>query len=65
MEKIRLKRAIWEYDLSKPLGPEGGFGTVYAGSSENGEQVAVPGRTNISNTTVFGVRTTLGLQNDD
>lgn len=41
MEKVRLKRAIWEYDPNKPLGPEGGFGTVYAGSSENGEQVAV------------------------
>lgn len=41
MEIVRLKRAIWEYDPNKPLGPDGGFGTVYAGSSENGEQVAV------------------------
>lgn len=41
MEMIRLKRALWEYDANKPLGPEGGFGAVYSGSNENGEQVAV------------------------
>ncbi len=41
MEMIRLKRAVWEYDNIKPLGPEGGFGAVYAGLNDNGEQVAV------------------------
>ncbi|MCK5145322.1 serine/threonine protein kinase [bacterium] len=41
MEKISLPRAIWYYDPSKLLGPEGGFGAVYYGESENGNRVAV------------------------
>lgn len=41
MVKIHLPRRVWRYDPDQPLGPEGGFGAVYAGESADGQVVAV------------------------
>jgi len=41
MQVIRLRKQVWEYDSSITLGPPGGFGTVFLGRGEGGEQVAV------------------------
>ena len=41
MQKIRLRKTSWEYDSSVPLGPPGGFGTVFLGLGEGGREVAV------------------------
>lgn len=41
MQRIRLRKASWEYDSSVMLGPPGGFGAVYSGFSEDGKEVAV------------------------
>jgi serine/threonine protein kinase len=40
METIKLLNNEWQYDAASPLGPEGGFGAVFAGYG-NGEDVAV------------------------
>lgn len=41
MKRIRLQHGRWRYDPSDPLGPQGGFGAVFRGESEDGEVVAV------------------------
>jgi len=41
MQRIRLRKASWEYDPSVTLGPPGGFGTVFLGLAEDGKEVAV------------------------
>lgn len=41
MPVIRLPRGQWSYDESAPLGPEGGFGIVYAGEGRDIGPVAV------------------------
>jgi len=41
VRKIILKASAWEYDPGKQLGPSGGFGAVFAGLSQCGEEVAV------------------------
>lgn len=41
MEVIRLPHGEWSYDPGKPLGPEGGFGVVYAGEGKDIGAVAV------------------------
>lgn len=41
MIKVRLERSEWEFDPSRMLGPEGGFGAVYSGRSSEGDPVAV------------------------
>ena len=41
MRKRILKASAWEYDPGKQLGPSGGFGAVFAGLSQCGEEVAV------------------------
>ncbi len=41
MQRIRLKRSVWEYDTKDPLGPEGGFGEVFSGIGKGKEPVAV------------------------
>lgn len=41
MKIIRLPHGEWSYDPSQPLGPEGGFGTVYAGEGKETGPVAV------------------------
>ncbi len=41
MITIKLHKDAWEYDPSVPLGPPGGFGTVYLGKKATGEEVAV------------------------
>ena len=41
MQRIRLRKASWEYDPSVTLGPSGGFGTVFLGRSEDGKEVAI------------------------
>jgi len=41
MQKIKLRKTSWEYDSSVPLGPPGGFGTVFLGFGEDGKEVAV------------------------
>ncbi len=41
MEIIRLPGGQWQYDPDKLLGPPGGFGAVYAGSSAEHGSVAV------------------------
>ncbi len=41
MERIRLERGEWNYDPDQPLGPEGGFGAVFAGSGQGQDSVAV------------------------
>jgi eukaryotic-like serine/threonine-protein kinase len=39
--KIALTRCTWNVDRARPLGPPGGFGSVYVGQGESGEQVAI------------------------
>lgn len=41
METIRLERGVWQYDPSQLLGPPGGFGAVFAGTTEDHSPVAV------------------------
>jgi eukaryotic-like serine/threonine-protein kinase len=41
MQRIKLRKTSWEYDPSITLGPPGGFGTVFLGRSEDGNEVAV------------------------
>lgn len=41
MKKIKLRKTEWEYDSSVTLGPPGGFGTVFLGRGEAGNEVAV------------------------
>ncbi|MFC1476162.1 serine/threonine-protein kinase [Candidatus Zixiibacteriota bacterium] len=41
MKLIKLRNATWEYNPSTPLGPAGGFGEVFLGRGEKGEEVAV------------------------
>ncbi|MFH0844835.1 MAG: hypothetical protein V1930_05110, partial [Pseudomonadota bacterium] len=41
MKKIKLRKSEWEYDPSVTLGPPGGFGTVFLGRDEAGNEVAV------------------------
>jgi len=41
MVVIRLPNGEWSYDPASPLGPEGGFGVVYAGKGKGGAPVAV------------------------
>jgi hypothetical protein len=41
MLRIRLPRGEWYYDPDKPLGPEGGFGEVFAGAAEGHEPLAI------------------------
>ncbi len=41
MKQIRLTKGIWQYDPSSPLGKAGGFGTVFAGTSEQYGAVAI------------------------
>ena len=41
MVEIRLSHGRWEYDPNCPLGPEGGFGTVFLGRGEGYDEVAI------------------------
>jgi len=41
MKNIKLNKDVWDYDPTTPLGPPGGFGTVYLGKNTKGEDVAV------------------------
>ena len=41
MVSIKLERGEWQYDPGEQLGPEGGFGIVFAGSSDNYGRLAV------------------------
>jgi eukaryotic-like serine/threonine-protein kinase len=41
MTQITLKRGSWFYDEIAPLGPEGGFGVVFAGKTPDGQPVAI------------------------
>jgi len=41
VKEIRLQHRRWRYDPSDLLGPEGGFGAVFRGESDDGEVVAV------------------------
>ncbi|MFH1746889.1 MAG: serine/threonine-protein kinase [Planctomycetota bacterium] len=41
MQVIRLPRGEWQFDPSTPLGQPGGFGSVFQGTNESGEQLAV------------------------
>ena len=41
METIRLPQGIWHYDPNQPLGPKGGFGIVYLGTSQEFGDLAV------------------------
>lgn len=41
MIKIKLPRGEWRYDPDTPLGPEGGFGVVFAGLDKDNNPVAV------------------------
>jgi serine/threonine-protein kinase len=41
MTTIKLPTGIFEYDVSKPLGKRGGFGQVFLGITQIGEEVAV------------------------
>lgn len=41
MERIRLSQGIWYYDPEQPIGPKGGFGTVYAGNSPEYGDLAI------------------------
>lgn len=38
---IKLQQGEWKYDPSEQLGPEGGFGVVFAGSSDKYGQLAI------------------------
>jgi serine/threonine-protein kinase len=41
MQTVKLQRAAWQFDPTVRLGERGGFGEVFIGRSEAGEQVAV------------------------
>lgn len=41
MNTVRLPRGAWRYDPDQPLGEPGGFGAVFVGLDENGEEIAV------------------------
>lgn len=41
MQTISLSRGTWTIDLSTQLGPEGGFGAVFAGRSAGGDPIAI------------------------
>lgn len=41
MKKIQLPNGQWEFDPSTQLGEDGGFGAVYIGGGENGDNVAI------------------------
>jgi serine/threonine-protein kinase len=41
MTDIKLNRAAWKFDESKPLGSAGGFGAVFRGEAADGSSVAV------------------------
>ena len=41
MTTIQLPSGSFQYDPSRPLGPRGGFGQVFAGAASDGELVAV------------------------
>jgi len=41
MHTIQLPNGIWQYNSTKKLGPQGGFGIVFAGYSEEMGEVAV------------------------
>ncbi len=41
MIRIKLRRGVWHYDPDTTLGTPGSFGTVFCGSSEAGQTVAV------------------------
>lgn len=41
MKRIKLRTGVWNYDPLVPLGPAGGFGEVFLGCGESGEEVAV------------------------
>ena len=41
MLRIKLPRGEWYYDPDKPLGPEGGFGEVFAGAADGYEPLAI------------------------
>lgn len=41
MRKIVLTNAVWQFDESSQIGPKGGFGVVYRGVSNAGQNVAV------------------------
>jgi serine/threonine-protein kinase len=41
MRDIKLENSPWSYDDTSQLGEDGGFGTVFAGKSETGEDVAI------------------------
>jgi eukaryotic-like serine/threonine-protein kinase len=38
---IRLPRGVWFYEPLRPLGPKGGFGEVFEGVDQSGNEVAV------------------------
>jgi serine/threonine protein kinase len=41
MKTVRLTNNTWQYDPDQQLGPDGGFGQVFAGLSNSGEEIAV------------------------
>src|SRR5882724_1542683 len=41
MEKIHLPQGEFSYDPAKPLGTAGGFGQVFAGTSDSGRSIAI------------------------
>lgn len=41
MPSIRLPGGEWVYDEAQPLGPPGGFGSVFAGRAQDGVEVAI------------------------
>ena len=41
LQEIRLLNATWKLDVSRPLGPPGGFGEVFEGYSSDGAKVAI------------------------
>ena len=41
LDTVRLPNGIWHYDPDQPLGKPGGFGAVFVGRGEDGEEVAV------------------------
>ena len=41
MREIKLPGGVWKYDPDTLLGDPGGFGSVYAGYAESGDEVAI------------------------
>ena len=39
--EVKLNNAAWQVDYSDQLGPEGGFGAVFKGYSQDGKEVAI------------------------